>query len=225
MTVIQTLSSRKAVKRLISWKGQRPIDKDRVNDIMNYHKKYKRDNGKWDTFTVITVCNGKYIIDGQHRFEAYKQFHNKGSKLPRITFENIQCNSDDEIQERFKLINRCVIVHSKYTDEVVDKTLAEKKAEDIMENLKYFFRDNAASRPFCKPNVFKEMIHDINLENIDEFIAYVSKRASDESFRFTYAITKPMITKCVKNGNFYLTCIKPDAIKYLLNEFLAYKKT
>ena len=70
------LNRKDILTKVKKWHGQRPLDVNKVSEIVNYQIEYKRINKVFDTFRTIVACkissrNSYFVIDGQHRLESY----------------------------------------------------------------------------------------------------------------------------------------------------------
>ena len=85
-------------------KFQRQIDQDRVSEIVNELSKRKEPTG----IIILGKDKTKYnIIDGQHRFEAYKRLN-----ISPIIVQIDYVDNEDQIQQRFANINKLVPIDS-----------------------------------------------------------------------------------------------------------------
>jgi hypothetical protein len=126
----------------------------------------------------VIFKNNKYIIDGLHRLEVYKQ--NKIYLEEKIPIVEILANIEDDIYNYFKLINDTMSVHDIYKDpnnknldiygneiEDIEMEDIEQRKEIIISTYSYFleqypntFKFNGKRRPYLDNNKF---IDDLNI--------------------------------------------------------------
>lgn len=88
---------------------QRNIDKEHLQELIEYHEKYKEKYGIYNFCTPIILCdlNEKYsIIDGQHRFECIKYLLEKNEENFNIILIIIRIDNFEEYDKYFTAINR-----------------------------------------------------------------------------------------------------------------------
>jgi hypothetical protein len=98
-----------------------------VNSLANVDDKDIRNVGS----CCIVVCNNTYhIIDGQHRYEAYKALHFRGHNF-NVCLQIIHVDKESEIGEIFKAH------HELWAANEIDKNVSERvdKIENILNDL------------------------------------------------------------------------------------------
>jgi hypothetical protein len=96
---------------------QRPFDKDRIKLLNNNFKL------NFNPVVPLYFCiynNKRYIVDGNHRLECYKQSNLLDKKIPII---DIFVNKEDEIYYYFKLINDTMSLNDIWVDDNEDKKI------------------------------------------------------------------------------------------------------
>jgi hypothetical protein len=110
---------------------QREYIEERVNyfynKIINYVISDKYNDKYPIPFFNMIYCgkynNNIYILDGQHRYYAYKKYYNETKKNFNIIINIKNCNSQDEIKDYFRELNNNYILHDLILDETdMDKT-------------------------------------------------------------------------------------------------------
>jgi hypothetical protein len=165
-------------------KCQRKSLSDRINHL-DKHMFFK--------FLPITPLyfviyqNQKFIIDGLHRLEVYK--NNKTFLDEKIPIVEILANTEEDIYNYFKLINDSMSVHDIYKDPNEDEygdiemEDIEKRKEVIISTYTYFldnypnsFKFNGRRRPYLDNNKFIDELniiydnHKTNIKSSEDFI-------------------------------------------------------
>ncbi len=94
------------------WNGQRIMEEERVKTIVEYQINYYNNNKKWNMFhwcfAGCLLNDTIYIVDGQHRKEAYDRLKESEKKLlPKIPILVQKVDNEDEIIDSFQTINKC----------------------------------------------------------------------------------------------------------------------
>lgn len=113
----------KNIESVVAWRGQRPLDENKVQEIVDYKLQHKLDD-KISDFGEIHVCAYKssndkklYIIDGQHRFAAYKKLHDNYQKqMPKLRALLHYIKREEDMRDIFNVINRCTPVPEIYLE-------------------------------------------------------------------------------------------------------------
>jgi hypothetical protein len=90
---------------------QRIRDNDKVTDIISYQCDYYRNHQRFNIMGVINIhfCaenNTHYLIDGQHRYEAFKSMYQKMGHNIIIPIECVMVDTIEQVKENYKLINK-----------------------------------------------------------------------------------------------------------------------
>jgi len=92
------------------WKGQRFINRQHIKEIkeeminsINTTKNIKYSSSL--PHIALTTDKKKYIIDGQHRIEVYKEICKKHNNAIKVLVLYEYCNSDEQVMESFKRSN------------------------------------------------------------------------------------------------------------------------
>lgn len=129
--VIYIIKSHKLVEKVRKWKFNRPPDEERVKDLIKYIKKNKRVDG---IICIANLNNELFCYDGQTRLEALKYV---SANIDVLT-ECIEVKSNEELLERFKIVNKCVPVPDIYLENDNEKLI--EKTEWILNKLKDTFQ-------------------------------------------------------------------------------------
>ena len=175
----------------LRWKApyfQRPVDGERVKDIVEHYQK-KLNNNIFEFISPLIVAkydNMLYIIDGQHRFKAieylfgHDEKFNEDKKVPLVV---IPARSMEHIEDLFQTLNKLLPLSDVY------KLQDKNKKKIIVETSDYFFKKyrnffttKKARRPFINKNDFENFL--LNSDIIDELDII------DSSTDFTFLLEK-----------------------------------
>lgn len=200
---------------------QRMIDTDKVNSIVAYQTKYYEQHKRFNFIGVISICNydGQLlIIDGQHRYTAYKKLYAVYPKCSLIV-EVITVKSYDELKDNYCIINKNTQLPS--FDSLIMQIKCEKIAKYFFDK-PYLWTNKRANRPWVNKNEFIQSIEtlarDRDEKDIIVFIESMNKKYSSlkiGDFCDGKEIKKAMLMKC-NNSGFYLglfSC-KDNSYKY-----------
>lgn len=152
--------------KIDNWKFNRPVAKDRIENIISYIRK----TGKVEGIIYLAKHPDKdvyAVYDGVHRLTALQEiFRSQFSDMLGMTsFEvlvDIMEYSDDAIKERFVAINSSVPVAELYTDVHKDLEhikLVQRIVHYYQMNYPSFFTDKLNYRvPNIHPNIFTQHI-------------------------------------------------------------------
>lgn len=109
-------------KEHYKYKVNRPINKEKVNDLRDYQIKHFKDHKRYNYdqqiyFSIDKRGNSIKLIDGQHRFACMLNY-TENNKLT-TTYANIIfyiCTNSSETLERFKSINNYTHIPDWYMD-------------------------------------------------------------------------------------------------------------
>lgn len=143
----------------------RKIDPAHVDQIYKHQLEYRDKYNCYDPHGTITIgLDGKtpmiFIIDGQHRFFAFKRFLEEGSiSIPNIVIEFYKFNNPKELVDRFNTINLAVPVPLSIItpDEIVDGAI-----EMLEEHCPDSFSDNASCN---RPSIHVDTLKDSLIKN------------------------------------------------------------
>lgn len=110
------------------WEHQRTLDEQRVDEIEAYFIQCAQDESNAH-LGILRACKKSgdskiLIVDGQHRFQAYKKTygtHHRWKLVVHVT----TVQTDEEILEIFKLINKSVPVPDLYFDPISRKSFID----------------------------------------------------------------------------------------------------
>lgn len=145
------------IERIEIWSGQRIIREERVDEIFEYHKKKYQETKQVGDFFILTACtqpnklpNKLILIDGQHRFAAYKNLINMGIPVPGLVVYVLEVNKPEDIRETFETLNKLEPVPKLYFQTDQDKDLRGTIAVAVNELEKLYpeiFTKNRTQRP------------------------------------------------------------------------------
>lgn len=173
-----------------NWRKNRPPDISRISDIIKTLKK----QDYLDGFIYLFSKNGEegpyYCYDGIHRFLALKKLHEEDPGYNHRIFVHLYDNYDEEnIENKFKQINKCVPVPEIYTESSLNldiKTKVEfvvkkcykkyrkhfspskrpsrpnENRDKMMDKITDFIRDNNLNYKFTKEKLYKICVEDLN---------------------------------------------------------------
>lgn len=90
---------------------QRIIDKNKVNEIVNFQLEHHKSKGYYCLLGSIILCYNKvsksyYLLDGQHRYKAIKILYNEYSHIVDFHIQIIDILDNADIQIYFDIINK-----------------------------------------------------------------------------------------------------------------------
>ena len=161
----------------LKWKPpyfQRPVDEERVQDIVE-HYQFKLKDNIFEFISPLIVAKYEemlYIIDGQHRLKAIEYLFgqdekfNEDKKIPLVV---IPVNSMEHIEELFQTLNKLLPLSDVY------KLEDKNKKKIIVETSYYFFKKykkiftaKKARRPFINKNAFEDyLLNNDVIEDLD----------------------------------------------------------
>ncbi len=161
----------------LKWKPpyfQRPVDEERVQDIVEHYQLKLKDN-VFEFISPLIVAKYEdmlYIIDGQHRLKAieylfgHDEKFNEDKKIPLVV---IPANSMEHIEELFQTLNKLLPLSDVY------KLEDKNKKKIIVDASAHFFRKyrkiftaKKARRPFINKNDFENyLLNNDVIEDLD----------------------------------------------------------
>lgn len=200
---------------------QRIIDRNKVNDIVDYQIEYKKKYNKFNFMGVINIHvltdKGYYLIDGQHRFESAKKLHELGHDV-EITVEFIEVNDRSELENNYKILN----LNTELPDfpDDIEKNIPEEAALYFQNKYRTIWSKNSRSRkPHIYFNFFQEALADLtkelNLKSSKDLIDLVENKNNkyknwpNESFQ-KFKVSEKILNKC-REENFYLGLHKHES--------------
>lgn len=143
---------------------QRIIDLDKVTEIIKFQLEFKRRNGFFNFSASgpinVHIWNDKsLLIDGQHRYAALDQLHNKFGHNIESYVNFVTVNSQEELEFNYKMINMNTPLPDFSEFPLVNKKIPETVAADF--KLKYpeiWSRTTRARRPHIFWNHFQETL-------------------------------------------------------------------
>lgn len=200
---------------------QRIRDDSKVADIISYQCDYFRIHQYFNIIGVINVhfCdenNTYYLIDGQHRYEAFKFMYQKMGHDINIPIECVMVKTMNQIKENYKLINRNTPLPE--FPENIDKNIPETVAQYFKTKYPTIWSKNSrARRPHIYFNFFQEALgfltdklHIKSSDKLQELLESYNSKLSQwdiKQFPDHKSLNENIIKKC-KDLNFYLGMYK-----------------
>ena len=137
---------------------QREYIEERVQEFYNKLVNQKSDNYYLGIIHCAYLDNNIFILDGQHRYLAYKRFYHDTLINFRITYVVKNCLSKDELKQYFRDLNNNFLLHEIIlNDDDIDK------AEIIKSHIKIKYGKHISKSSAPKfPNI-----------NLDQFSSYI----------------------------------------------------
>ena len=204
---------------------QRILNQDKVNEIVEYQKKYILENTKTNFLGIINIhyvnsLNKYFLVDGQHRYNALCKLYNLGHNI-EIFVEYVTVENYEELKQNNNIINKNTtlpdfpISIDKCIPETVGMYFKQKYCDMWSKNTR-------ANRPNIYFDYFLEALgilleeltkSNINiktpleLQNIVEDYNNKLNNWNRDNFPEKNSITDIMYNKCKKN-KFYLGLFK-----------------
>ena len=96
-------------KNLLTPECQRLLDKENINNLLNYQEEHYSKYKEFFFTNPIILCdlnNKEYIIDGQHRLACIKKLYDKKYPNFQIFLTIIKVNDESEMDEKYISINK-----------------------------------------------------------------------------------------------------------------------
>jgi len=134
---------------------QRDRNDDRVEEFLkniveNYFTKGFSEVPFLNAMSLATSStNQTYLLDGQHRFEAYKSFYATYKKDFPVFYFIRSCNTKDELRAYFRQLNS----NYKMDDIIIDQLFMERR-ELLVEYLRKNYKEHISNKPGARyPNI------------------------------------------------------------------------
>lgn len=200
---------------------QRIRDDDKVSDIISYQCDFFRRHQYFNIMGVINIhfCAENttyYLIDGQHRYEAFKQMYQKMGHDISIAVEYVQVKTMEQVKENYQLINKNTPLPD--FPENIDKNIPETVAQYFKDKYPNIWSKNTrARRPHLYFNFFQEALgfltEKLQLKSSDklqELLESYNSKLSQwniKQFPDHKSLNENIIKKCKELG-FYLGMYK-----------------
>jgi len=142
---------------------QRICDKDKVNEIIDYQDKYKKQHGFFNFLGLINIhyCiedKKYYLVDGQHRYKSMKKLYNiHNYKNLELDIELISVETRKDLKHNYKMINKNTEL-PEFPDDI-DKNIPELTATFFFNEYPDIWTKKKRNiRPFLNKNQFQEAI-------------------------------------------------------------------
>lgn len=226
----------KVEKTLYKLPCQTDLDEQKVKDMITAYLK-NPDYLVYKNKIVIGVVSTEfsdnyklYVIDGQHRIEMSKQLYKDNEINDYLTICYYKIESDKQLKELFREINRDSFKNSKYISlDEFQETLYDFTKEYLRTNYSIYFPDKKSTinhrhsltefldllvehKYFDQWKSLDEIIEDIKLKNksFNKLIDYQEYYDKNPAFFYKDEQT------CVKNG-FIISLKNNNFIDYLVN--------
>lgn len=153
------------------WEKNRAIDLERVDEII---KTFRSDNYQFvpGYITVFQKDNEYYIIDGQHRYAAAKEFSETDFKNISMDVCVIESVEPDIILQEFQTVNKSVPPPEYLLNAEVNKDKREL-CENIVEWLANDYKEfSMKSKKPKKPNFRKDDLNNTLYETLPNNVTY-----------------------------------------------------
>jgi hypothetical protein len=217
-------NSKDIINVISKWKDNRPVDNKRVREIAKSIKQQDLVDG------IIYIArikrNKKYeyeCYDGFHRFSALKLLKNNYNVLINI----LQANNDNVIREKFKLLNKMMLVSDLYLEELEENDgNYQETIELTCDYILAIWDDhcktsNQPQRPHFNIDGLKNTLLEV-LKNCDVKLnsdtLFSNIEELNEKYRIKYKdsnlFSKNILEKCNKTGCYlFLTEFTNDLIR------------
>ena len=228
------LNRKDILTKVKKWSGQRPLDVNKVSEIVNYQIEYKRINKVFDTFRTIVACkissqNSYFVIDGQHRLESYHNLMMEThTKISGLMFQIINVETEMEILKQFQILNKIKPVAEFYlTSSQSKKFEIESVCQSFMDKFPVLIakpRAKRVVRPYIKVETLKEQIYEVfkdNIENTSKKLIIDTLNEFNEHCKkniFLFKASKNIKEKAGTHG-LYITLIPQNQIALKMTEW------
>jgi hypothetical protein len=149
------LCSSEKVSNLPVWDRQRFLEKDRVEDIINYQEEYYKEYNSFNFVGIYYVCSiqdtDPRIIDGQHRLMAIKELSKDyPSFFCAVWYSSVQ--NEQERVDIFQLLNLARPVNIPDFMQDYKRDIINESCEHFFTKYKKFFSNNILGQP-KRPNI------------------------------------------------------------------------
>lgn len=223
-TEIETISNINNIRLETPW-FQRPIYESHIEKIYKKALEYLQNNIEpllplmcigWYPVSNNGIWIYKYhIIDGQHRYYAYRKLANDGYLFP-ITFQKIICGNEIEAYEQYCLYNTRIehtISDLQRNDSI---SLLDTEIRKLL-TTKYndYFSHESCKRPRIRLNDFLNRFENSNdkssILNINDFSNYLNLKNEEIKYKINFSPNLLVIWKVTESirkkseeMNFYL---------------------
>ncbi len=210
---------------------QRILNQDKVNDIVEYQKKYILENNRSNFLGIINIhyvksLNKYFLVDGQHRYNALQELYNIGHNI-NVFIEYVTVENYEELKKNYNTINKNTTLPE--FPNSIDKCIPETAAMYFKQKYSEMWSKNTrANRPNIYFDYFLEALgvlleelanHNINIKTpieLQDIVENYNNKLSNwnrDNFPEKSSLTDTMYNKCKKN-NLYLGLFKHISDKY-----------
>ena len=175
-------------KKLLTPECQRVLDKEHVNELLNYQKEHYIKYKEFFFTNPITICNldnKEYIIDGQHRLACIQKLCDEKYPNFKIFLIIIKVNDESEMEEKYISINKNNPVQL-FSDIILYKIFYKKIEKYIKNNYEIYLKNTDNPR---SPNI-----------NIKHLLKYLDDNKLAIKINYNY---KLFINEFIKLDIFY----------------------
>ena len=141
---------------------QRILDKDVVNDIVNYQLEFRKNHGRFNFIGVINIHYVKerdtyFLVDGQHRFTSGRRLYDEHGHDVELFIEIVYVNTMLELKSNYANINKNTPLPN--FPDTIDKSIIKETLtyfETKYERYSIWSKSSKARRPHVYKNFFQE---------------------------------------------------------------------
>ena len=204
---------------------QRIHDKEKVDEICKYQIDYFKKNSRFNFLGVLIVNtidkNTFFIIDGQHRYLAFKKLIND-NYYPEIFIQLSIIKTQEELRENYNIINQNTPLPQ--FPENTNKNLVEDTYSYFLNKYEKMFKSSLRpQRIFVNKVIFQEAIAFIamkfNIHSQGQIIKLIEEHNTmlsgwdPNNFPMTKTITPKMLKLC-QETDFYLGLYTEKMVEY-----------
>ena len=209
---------------------QREYIEERVNHFYNKIISYVISDKYNETypvpfFNMIYCCkfdNSIYILDGQHRFYAYKKYFNDSKRNFNILINIKNCYTQEEVKDYFRELNNNYVLH----DLILNETDLDKSNEiKLYMKIKYGKHLSNSEVPrypninldqFC--NYLLKTFPKIPVKNILDKMEELNNSISNQLQEINNDLYTTLKKNIKKDGYFSIKYINGKKLKFNINE-------
>ena len=192
--------TRHDISTLVVPNFQRPIDYTNVDNMVQ-HIIQRISKGKSPILGVIDIAeiqgpfgSFRYIVDGQHRFEAIKKFYSISSTELDIYAMLYQCSDMTEAQELFQLRNLNTMVPD-YLIKPNDKSFLYREIQEYLLTIKGFV-SKTTKRPYIDVTLFmNKLINSRWIQSVNTLIEFRDKIGNQNQILSNHLLDQRFIAR------------------------------
>jgi len=171
---------------------QRPIDKQRISEMVKYQNNYYKINKYFNFLGVITLCKYQskyYLIDGQHRYKSILKISNKNPEF-KIAMQILDVTNENQIEEYFKIINKSIPVPE--LPNGLQNNIIKKIYNYFLTSYKNYFKNSKCPR---KPNLQKNLF----IEELSRLVKNITSQNEAEIINLIELFNTKLLSYLNKN--------------------------